>query len=765
MRSTHDLTGVWRFLPDPTGDGEGRGYPQPTLDTRRWNEVAVPSTFDDCSPALPAYEGKGWFRRTFIADASAAGAYPVLRFEGVNYDADVWLNGVHVGRHEGGFLQFEFSVAGVLCAGENTLVVRADNTRRDGCVPGRQRGWRPFGGILRELALDIRPRVHIARVAIAAKANGDIAARALIGNATAQAARVNATLTITDAAKNSLLTASHGGAEIACGADAWVEFNGHIANVSPWSPDAPMLYTAQVAITGDGIADDVSTEFGFRTIEARDAKLWLNGQTITLRGFNRHEDTPGRGPLPDPAGAERDLRHMKSLGANFVRLCHYPHHPSTLALCDRLGLLVMGEIPLYWWHGNAESVPSGVKLAAARRQLREMIERDINHPSIIFWSVSNETGETRAEVAMGNDELVCLARELDPTRLATHVSDRWSVAPRFSFDSVICINGYPGFNGLTGPDKHKFALSEATAWWRKHLATLHERFPHKPILIAEFGAAGLEHVIEGTTGEQTQLSVLRAEAGAFDEPWISGRTVWCYADHPWPEEPFVNNITISPYGIVTRSRRSKQATGAIREILGAPVHAPIPVMRPEKIEMVGVHMERHHMRDLPEAAFPPGYGIRAMRRNEGAVWEDVQRDAEPYGTISPGTFEASYGEDPAAIERRCFFITAPNGCAVGTMGAWYEHDRKGLDWGRIHWVCTRREYQGKGLARAAMAFAMRELAKHHERAWLVTHPVRVGAIKIYLDFGFLPDMTQPWASEAWAWVRERLDHPALRSQS
>lgn len=199
-------------------------------------------------------------------------------------------------------------------------------------------------------------------------------------------------------------------------------------------------------------------------------------------------------------------------------------------------------------------------------------------------------------------------------------------------------------------------------------------------------------------------------------------------------------------------------TAELPGIMGA-VPAPPPPM--PRLDAAGVRMIRPHLRDVPSFAFPEGFAIRPMRRHESGLWEDVQRDAEPFITIEPGLFSTQFGDDPDGIERRCFFITGPDGCAVGTISAWYSRDFKGGDWGRIHWVATRRGFQGLGLAKAGLSHAMKQLALRHDRAWLDTSTARVGAIKIYLDFGFLPDLDAPWAREAWTALRQKLNHPAL----
>jgi GNAT superfamily N-acetyltransferase len=174
-----------------------------------------------------------------------------------------------------------------------------------------------------------------------------------------------------------------------------------------------------------------------------------------------------------------------------------------------------------------------------------------------------------------------------------------------------------------------------------------------------------------------------------------------------------------------------------------------------------VTMIRPNLDDIPEVPFPAGYTVRSLRRNEGGLWEDIWRDAEPFSKIEHGLFEREFGDDPAAIVRRCFIITAPDGVAAATISAWYARDINGLDYGRIHWVATRKDYQGRGIMKAGLSYAMQQLAQWHERAILDTSTGRMAAIKLYLDFGFVPDLTAARAYEAWTIFRRRLNHPAL----
>ncbi|HNT78394.1 MAG TPA: YdhR family protein [Anaerolineae bacterium] len=187
----------------------------------------------------------------------------------------------------------------------------------------------------------------------------------------------------------------------------------------------------------------------------------------------------------------------------------------------------------------------------------------------------------------------------------------------------------------------------------------------------------------------------------------------------------------------------------------APDHAPEPSGG------YPVAMIRPTMEDIPHVPFPAGFHIRPLRPDEGGLWRDIQRDAEPYFPIADDLFESQFGYDPPAIPQRCYFVVDECGVAVGTISAWYNRDFKGGEWGQIHWVALRRAYQGKGLARPMLSHALTQMAQWHDRAFLGTSAQRLPAIKLYLDFGFVPDLDDPGAAEAWRTVAEELKHPAL----
>lgn len=760
MRREMDLCGIWRFQIDAYEDGDRLGYAEEQCDTRFWREARVPCAFDDIAPEMRGYEGVGWFRRTFTLEEDATLQYVALRFEGVNYNAQVWVNGHKAGEHRGGFLRFELPISHIIKEGRNSLAVRVDNTRRKGEVPGLKRGWRPYGGILREVYLIVADPLHLLLPVVVAGADGtlDLQVDALNEHGYSVNARVQVVLHNPEG--EPLATWLTEPQTLPPGSQATFSLRVK-ADVVPWSPESPVLYPLYLRLLADGrVTDEIAQHIGFRTIERRGVRLYLNGQPLYLRGFNRHEDTATTGMTPNPEQTIRDLQHIRSMGCNFVRLCHYPHHPATLDACDRLGLLVMAEIPLYWWDGLAEGEEASQrKWQAARQQLHEMIERDRNHPCIILWSVSNETAEERPEVAQGNARLVAYAKQMDPTRLATHVSDRWHrYPPHFEQDDVISVNAYPSWGQRCINRQSDYNFSLSTHWWREHPSALHERYPDRPILITEYGYPAHEGIRDNALSEDAQTAAILAEYEAFHEPYICGSAIWCYADHPWPEEDFIRYLTTSPFGIVTRDRREKAVCEHLRRAFRV---TPTAVAEPEPSEDMYVRMVRPHLLHIPEVPFPEGFSVRPYQPGDERIWTDIWRDAEPFLTIDDDLFAREFGSDWGALRWRCFFIVDERGCAVGTVTAWYSRDFKGQDWGRIHWLAVRPAYQGRDLAKAALSFALKQLAQWHERVWLDTSSGRLAALKLYLDFGFVPDMDAPGARVAWQQVQQKLNHPVL----
>lgn len=560
-----DLGGTWRFMPDPHADGEELGFWRRDHSEELWRDAPVPSVFEAANPRLDCYQGIVWYRRSFRMPAGWNRQRVVLRFEAVNYVARVWLNGTFLGENRDGFLPFEFHVDHLLSDdGENVLAVSVDNAPHDGDVPGTHVQWRGFGGILREVTLRSTEATHIERLEIDATPGdhaGQVVVRAVVRRALAAenaADKVRATIAVFDHAGKrvlELVAATH----IALGASGELLARGQVPAAELWSPDSPRLYRA-VATLGGG-TDTAEARFGFRRIRATPQGLLLNERPVFLLGFNRHEDSPTTAMAIDRRTTREDLVRIKDTGANFVRLCHYPHHSYELDLCDELGLLVMDEIPL-----NLDVDPA--RATTAERMLRRLIQRDRNHPSVIFWSAGNETNEEDAFTAEANRRLVHLARQLDPSRLCVHVSYRWKQNPNFEADDVICINNYPSIHGWKGRRGSSPAadLRDSAETWRRQLMKLRERFPDKPILVTEFGYCSIGGTYGHALGEDMHERVIRAEFPVLSAPLVCGASCWCWADHMWPPGRTLDGMGMSPFGVTTRDRKPKRALAAIREL-------------------------------------------------------------------------------------------------------------------------------------------------------------------------------------------------------
>jgi beta-glucuronidase len=580
VRQEIDLSGRWGFQVDLYDEGRQVGYYSLDFPTQDWREVSIPRGFDDCAPGMERYRGICWFCRHFEAPLSMRGRRVVVRFEGVNYNSSVWVNGKLAGRNEDAFLPFEFPVDGLLRFGENNLiVVRVDNKRHPAQLPTSEY-WYGQGGILREVKLVVTDQTRLTHVGITAEpenSKGKFALRALVANGRSQSANLSLQVKVLNRAAQPVASFAAAPLTAEAGKEAELPVEGEVAEVMAWSPEQPTLYTARVDLLVDGkLADQQEIRFGFRRIEARDGKLWLNGKPQFLMGFDRHEDSPRTGMAADLETSRQDFLTIKRTGANFVRFCHYPHSPGELHLCDELGLLVLGEIPLCGWGVKLNDPYAGrgwepslapTILDNAKRSLRKMILRDFNHPSIVIWSVSNESEESHPEVNHGNNELIQLGRQMDPTRPITHVSCHWTSkavdfgacsAERgkyFEFDDVISVNGYPSWRDRKGhrPGDDSW-MEESTQWWRNELARLQVRYPGKPILITEFGYMSIEGV-NGSVGEDTQALATEAEFKGIDAPYACGATLWVYAKHPWPGGCF--EFLISPFGYVSRNRKAK----------------------------------------------------------------------------------------------------------------------------------------------------------------------------------------------------------------
>lgn len=380
------------------------------FDDSSWQSVVLPHTvrIEQPEAAQNYFQGICWYRRHIATRPAWREKNVSLLFEGAMQVADVWVNGRHVLTHRGGYLPFSVDITSALERPEGAVVaVRLNNLDNPDIPPGKphnQLDFCYFGGLYRDVKLIVTDPLHITDAATANRmAGGGIFVRT--ESATTKQAKIYAQADVVNdgsvetnvavrfiaispdgekiAARTVPLSTFASGAEMATNCELTVP------NPKLWHPDHPWLYTLKTEVLRNRkVADEVSTRFGIRTL-AYDDKLGfvINGQPLTIRGANRHQDFPWLGnAVPDNA-AYRDIKRLKDAGFNFLRLAHYPQSPAVMDACDQLGLMVSVCTP-GWQHFSSSEMFTNLAL----QNIREMVRWHRNHPCVIMWEVSlNET--------------------------------------------------------------------------------------------------------------------------------------------------------------------------------------------------------------------------------------------------------------------------------------------------------------------------------------------------------------------------------------
>lgn len=490
-RRITSLNGPWNYIIDPYETGyynyRGQAYDQHNekspsafyndyhakdkselveYDFDKSPTLTVPGDWNSQKEALFFYEGTVWFKRAFDFDFSQPGNRLFVHFGAVNYKTEVFLNGVKLGTHEGGFTPFNFEITRQVKPRNNFLVVKVDNVRRKDGVPTLSTDWWNYGGITRDVVLIEEPATFVQdyRVQLKKGSLHTIAGFVKLGGAQGGE---KVAIVIPE------LKISH---SMSAGAGGLAEFEIEARNLTLWSTSSPKLYEVLVETSRQSLKDEI----GFRSIEVRGPDILLNGKPVFLRGISIHEENALKGARAhSESDARQALTWAKELGCNYVRLAHYPHNEHMVRLADRMGLLVWEEIPVYW----TVDFTNPSTLANAKNQLSEVIARDRNRASVIIWSVANETppSETRNTFLR---ELVKRTRSLDNTRLVSAALETHSE------------NGVSRVDDRIGEDLDIVAFNQYRGWYG---GTLHDAPDakweigfNKPVVISEFGGDALQ---------------------------------------------------------------------------------------------------------------------------------------------------------------------------------------------------------------------------------------------------------------------------------
>lgn len=443
------LNGMWKFhYAENPFQGPDRFY-QDSFDVSGWDELMVPSNwqmngygkphytnvqypFPVDPPYVPTENPTGSYRRSFYIPPEWMQQKIILRFEGVDSAFHVWVNGIEVGYSQGSRIPAEFDISSAIREGNNTLAVRVYQWSDGSYLEDQDMWW--LSGIFRDVYLLAKPKVHIQDLFVTTNLDENyedaiLKIETAIENGSHQQLE-NYQLEYRLLDREGNLVSVHSQL-VAAPSDQTVKATIDIPVESPekWSAEHPYIYHLLVSLkdAGGNIVEVVPNKTGFRSIELKDGVFLVNGAAIKLKGVNRHDSHPDLGRAVPLAAMENDIILMKQHHINAVRTAHYPNDPRFYDLCDTYGMYVIDEADLethgidYVGPSNMLSDDSEWEEAYVDRAKR-MVARDKNHPSIIMWSLGNESGYGRNHDAMGE-----WMKENDPTRLVHYEGESASI--------------------------------------------------------------------------------------------------------------------------------------------------------------------------------------------------------------------------------------------------------------------------------------------------------------------------------------------------
>jgi len=435
------LSGPWRFQ----ASNDLEGAEAPAFDDHAWEAVGVPHTWGE-----RAWR-RAWYRMHFVVPRKDVGRPLYLVFEGAATFADVYVNGTHLGQHRGAFTRFVFDARRAAAEGDNVLAVRLTNSPADTAdsLPsglGKQL-YNLYGGLYRKVWLvkthalhvdpteDASPGVYVTPSNVTAQ-SADLAVKVLVRNAGAARLPAEVRCRLLDAAGQQVVALVRK-MEVDGGASVPVSVAAKVDRPRLWSPSDPYLYRVRAEVVSeDRVVDVVEQRTGFRDFRIADGRFLLNGSPLALRGVGKHQETEEHATAVTDDELREDFAGLADLGVNCVRLAHYPHAALEYDLADELGILVWAENG----HSNTSKITT-----TGDTITREMVRQNYNHPSIVMWSVGNETGFVRV------NRYAAVVEAEDPQRLITYASNTGPRGKRYPLLDFIAQNTYRGwYRGSAG---------------------------------------------------------------------------------------------------------------------------------------------------------------------------------------------------------------------------------------------------------------------------------------------------------------------------
>lgn len=571
------LDGMWKFAIDPTECGRKSGWIQ---GLKEYDLIPVPCSFQDLftDKYIREYTGDCWYETDFLVPEEWKGEKIELRFGSATHRAEVYVNGIRVGEHEGGFTPFCVDVSSEVFYGKNSkVVVIVNNELNEINIPcGRtitlENGMKMskpyfdfynYSGIQRSVWLVRKPQYSIKDYNLNYEMNGEDV-RIDYSIEVQGKGQGHCSITVEDEDGNMVAYAS---GEKGCF---------YIEGVHLWQVQNSYLYKFIFRIVdGDYFLDEYVDWIGIRTVEIKESNILINGKAVYLKGFGKHEDSDIRGRGLDLPTIKRDFELMKWIGANSFRTAHYPYSEEVYQLADREGFLVTDEVAAV---GMFESIMNFLdasgggttsffskKTTAAllenhKRAVEELITRDKNHACVIAWSLFNEPETSEVEAVDYFRQIFDFAREIDPQKrprtFSLIMKSTPDVCKCYPFCDFISLNRYYGWyvkGGYEISDSEKLFRQELDAWERLKI--------EKPFVFTEYGAdtsSQLHKLPSVMWSQEYQIEYLTMCHRVFDSyAFIKGEQVWNFADFQTTEG--IMRMDGNKKGIFTRQRQPKEA--------------------------------------------------------------------------------------------------------------------------------------------------------------------------------------------------------------
>lgn len=405
------LNGTWKFNHVKKPSDRPKDFYKTTYDVSKWDDTQVPSDwqmngygfpiytnivypFPIDPPFIPdSYNPVGSYKRTFNINSSWNNKKTFLHFGAVNSAFYIWINGEKVGYSEGSKTPAEFDITNYVKTGTNDVSVEVYRWS-DGSYLEDQDFWR-LSGIERDVYVYAVPEQHISNIVVNASLDSNTYSKGILETTIEFEGTFNTKqkieLTLKDAANKTIYSTNKN-------ASKELIIKANLGEIHSWSAENPYLYNLEIELkdANGKIVDASKLKIGFRTSEIKNGQLLVNGKPILLKGVNRHEHDPKTGHVVSLASMIEDIKDFKKYNINAVRTSHYPNDPVWYDLCDQYGIYVVDEANIethgfgYKQHETPADDPKFEKMHLDR--IQRMVKRDINHPSIIYWSMGNEAG-------------------------------------------------------------------------------------------------------------------------------------------------------------------------------------------------------------------------------------------------------------------------------------------------------------------------------------------------------------------------------------